>query len=290
MTRKSIAAFAVYIGLAASGWIVQLMSPSSLPRREAEILVLAALVCGAGLAYMSGRREVRGWAVSPLFGGVLLFFVPSVLMEAVEGGVPQFTRAALLVLVPAAVLLISAAREGEGIDLLGLLAACLAGVGGAFLLLPADPALLLGRPLAGLALAAMIASIALGSYLAHAATRSRPLRASLLLLLGPSLVLLCLMMALERSPIVRPSPADAPGLLWGVMSTLLLVYLLREIAPIPFAARYVLVPLVTSLEGFASLRPPIGWRMLVGVALLGYGAVRLLVQGGRRADSSLSLL
>ncbi len=77
--------------------------------------------------------------------------------------------------------------------------------------------------------------------------------------------------------------------MWGAVEVWLLMYLLRAVPPIPLSTRYLLVPLVTALEGVAFVRPRIGWRLMLGAALLLFGSVKLLMQEPQE-DSPLSLL
>ena len=62
---------------------------------------------------------------------------------------------------------------------------------------------------------------------------------------------------------------------------LLTVWLLREMTPVRFAARYLVVPLVTIVEGFLLVRPAWNWTMGAGFVLLAGGCAGLL-----RADSA----
>jgi hypothetical protein len=41
-----------------------------------------------------------------------------------------------------------------------------------------------------------------------------------------------------------------------VVEILLLVWLLREMRPVPFASRYLVIPVATILESFVLMRPP----------------------------------
>jgi drug/metabolite transporter (DMT)-like permease len=61
-----------------------------------------------------------------------------------------------------------------------------------------------------------------------------------------------------------------------VVEILLIVWLLREMPPLRFAARYFLIPLVTVVESFALVRPELTARMGFGTALLAAGAGMLL--------------
>ncbi len=117
------------------------------------------------------------------------------------------------------------------------------------------------------------------------------LRPALLLMVGPSAVLLLAVGSVVRLSWAVPGWVDLVGVLWGAAEVMLLVYLVREMSPVALGARFLLVPLLTTAEGFVLVRPEITWRLLAGALLLGFGAVQLLRQGdGDVRDSPLSLL
>ncbi len=57
----------------------------------------------------------------------------------------------------------------------------------------------------------------------------------------------------------------------------LTVWLLREIDPVRFSARFLVIPLVTIVEGLALLRPEVTGRMVAGMVLLSGGAAWILM-------------
>jgi drug/metabolite transporter (DMT)-like permease len=77
--------------------------------------------------------------------------------------------------------------------------------------------------------------------------------------------------------------------LYNLVELLLLVWLLREMSPVRLAARYLIVPLFTVLEGFYFLRPPMTVRMGAGLVLLVGGAAHLLLSRGWDSDAVLSI-
>jgi len=287
-TRSTTLAFSAYVALAASSWMLQLAYPTSIGDREAEILVLllalgAALLSGPRLVWYRGVGRWRTVA-----SGLLLFGLPTLLADCSQG-ISTLVRVSLLALVPAFVVVVSPAFRGDGDDFLGLLGSSLVGLAGALLLLPADPALLFDKPVSALLLVGAVGSIAVGSCLGHKAMRESPLRRSLILMLGPSLLVLGLVAAVTHPAVLVPRGGDFLALVWGAVEVWLLMYLLRAVPPIPLSTRYLLVPLVTALEGVAFVRPRIGWRLMLGAALLLFGSVKLIMQEPQE-DSPLSLL
>ncbi len=290
MTGNRYAAFCAYVLLAASGWIVQLAFP---PPRSAATSEIAALVLALCASFIFGGPWTPvSWrqAVRAVTAGVLLFGLPSALLGFRGGELPVFTRVSLLALVPAVVVLIATGSQGGGgPDFLGLLGASLAGVGGAFLLLPGDPELLLQRPLAAVIVSGVILSLAVGSYLGHVAANGWSMRTAAVLMLGPSLVLASVMSWPVHPSNLLPDLGEGVSAVASASEFLLLIYLVRIFPPVSLASRYLLAPLVTAVEGLAYVRPAISWRLLLGTLLLVFGSVRLL-RREQVPDSPMSLL
>jgi len=289
VTKRTMVGLCVYLGMVASAWVVQLVSPSSVPESEAEGLVFA-LVLGVGVCVRSGWGEVGGGtAVRAIGSGLLLFGCPSLLSVIPGGGLPSLVRVTLLAVGPVVVLLVRANREVGGRDFLGLLGAALAGLAGVVLLLPVDVGVLVRRPVDGLVFGVVVVAIGVGGYLGHQAAAGLGIKPLVVLLLGPSFLLLCLSGAVHPSNLSVPKWGDVWGLLWGVGETVLLVRLIRTVPPVALATRYLLVPLITVVEGFAVMRPQISGRMVAGMALVVLGSARLLLRGDGGDDSSVSL-
>jgi hypothetical protein len=64
---------------------------------------------------------------------------------------------------------------------------------------------------------------------------------------------------------------------------------LREIRPVEFSARFLVIPLVTILEGAVLLRPEITGRIVMGFILLTGGAVWMLAGRGQVDEEVLTL-
>ena len=119
--------------------------------------------------------------------------------------------------------------------------------------------------------------------------RELPFRSGALLLLGPSLLVKVVIAVYERQGMAQPGLGDGVAIVWRCAELLLLLLLLRRVRPVPFAARYLLIPLVTAVEGAVALRPAITWRLELGAVLVVGGTVRLLKERSRQ-DSPMSLL
>ena len=81
----------------------------------------------------------------------------------------------------------------------------------------------------------------------------------------------------------------SPSSLVDVLEVLLIVWLLRDMAPIRFAARYLAIPLLTILESFVLMRPEWTVRMVSGTILLAAGAGTLLFWKADAEETLLSL-
>ncbi len=289
MRRSIIAGWCAYLVLASSGWILQLAFPASLPAADQNLSVLLAALLWPLLSRPRWSELDPRLSWPAIASGLLLFALPTLLLPLSEHGLPAFTRIALLALVPVCLSVVTASRESSRFDLLTLLAPSLGGLAGVFLLLPASPELLLQSPRATAATAATILSIAIGSYTAHLTTRPLPLRSSLILLLAPSLVVLASISAMTHQGPPLPTLGDLPTLLWGAAEISLLVLLLRTIAPIALSTRYLLVPLLTTIEGCILLKPPLTFRMLFAIASLAVSAALLIGSGRPQPDSPMSL-
>ena len=62
----------------------------------------------------------------------------------------------------------------------------------------------------------------------------------------------------------------------GWIEVLLIVWLLRVMAPVRFSARYLVIPLLTVVESFVVERPEVTVRIVCGTILLAVGAGALL--------------
>ena len=290
MRKRDLAVFLLYVALTASTWMVQLAYASVPPPIYPEALALAiALVC-FGLPRHSRSGVSRPRIAQALLSGLLLFGLPRVLFAAFARGFPQPTQVVFLALVPVAVVLIQSFHETDT-DFTSLLAASLAGVAGLVLVVPTDLAISLREPSSAIFFSVGIVSIAIGSYLGYVAARDLPRRLSVVLMLSPGILLAGLQAVIAHATIRLP---DAGGLLNTALAATQLVfiaYLVGSVSPVAFSARYLLIPLTTTLEGLVYLRPAITWRLIAGLLAMLFGAAKLLIQEDcRRRDSGMLLL
>jgi drug/metabolite transporter (DMT)-like permease len=215
----------------------------------------------------------------------------SALAEAVSASVSQITLATLFTLVPAAVVVLAPYCNLPSAN--RLLAPAILGLAGALLLLPfTQPATLPQAALYALVLAAAVV-VALASIWLHRLLASITLLDAALVCSLTTTVAFAALYLTNRTPwTVSPqllTTEALKSLAFDLPQLLLLLWLLRELPPTRLAARYLVVPLLTVLEGFVLLRPELTLRSLSGAALLTIGAWRLLTAHEPDEEPRLSL-
>lgn len=272
--------FAAYCLLVASEWL--------LPPVSGVIRGLAFAVVGIVASILSGGSSwPRAGSVGRFsFAAVLLVGVPEVAVGWGLRHVASNLWVVVLAVVPATVVLVVAQSSGDGVR--RLLGPALAGLGGALLIVPLDvPGSLIGRvSLAVLVVCAIV--IAIASVWIH--------RLLQVFGLAQSVAVFCLANAL-----VLMAKGFFEGTGWGLsggvwlgvlaqgVEGVLLVVLLRGMSPVWFGARYLVIPLLTVVEGYVVLRPEVTWRMGFGAALLAGSAAVLLLSREVDERGGLSL-
>ena len=297
MGARELSAFGAFCLLSASDWVLPATLPSALPEslRTAAIDAVCAVLFAGASSFSSrsfAREPAAGCRVAGY--GAALFAVPPVISLLAAGRVRDSTGVLLFTLVPVVVLLIQAQRR-SGLGVTAVLPGALAGVGGAALLLPfALPPSTEGKVLLAVLACAGIAA-AYASVQLPVLLREAPILHAATLLCAAAALLNALVASLRWTPL--PELAWLPEterLLASAALTaaqvLLLLVCLRAVRPIPFAARYLLVPLLALGEGLllahGTLSPIVG----TGFALLLGGAVTLLRGAGAESDAPDSIL
>jgi drug/metabolite transporter (DMT)-like permease len=241
-------------------------------------------VLAAGFGFAGVRRGGRGSWLKLAAGAVVMFAVPEVLFAAAGGHVSGLSEILVYLLVPVAVIFVAAQRAagfGAEQNPLALLGPALAALAGAALAIQfAWPPTLAGQ----LWLGAMVASAVAAGWAAvwmHELLAGADVPRAAAVMFGSSGAVagaLC-WVGWSGAPmwdghavtgeVVRLVVVEAPILL-------LTVWLLREMKPVAFSARFFVIPLVTIVESYAVLRPPVSWTTWVGVVLLAGGAAVML--------------
>ena len=286
--------FSVFCLLSSAVWLIPPGTGDALPLLEQQCLLYA--VAGLG-AFLFVKRRVRAriaelhW-VRLAAAGVIFLSVPAVLIESVGSRVLAVNRSAAFALLPAVVVLVTVSRPNAEEEDRRFLAPALMAFGGVLLLLPvALPGS--AREWAML----VVVWLAVGLVAIAGVCIYRLLQAFAVV---DAIALVCLANALfllawcsvTGSLVWQWSGFGAMvsiASLVGLVTLVLLIWLLREMSPVRFAARYLVIPLLTVVEGYIVLRPELTVRMGVGAALLAAGAAWILFSKASGDEAVLSL-
>jgi drug/metabolite transporter (DMT)-like permease len=297
MRRSLWIAFAVLCVLSGTSWAIPREVIDVVPPLEQQGVLFAVL--GLIALAFSGRRvwvRHRRLQCAQLAGAAVGFFgVPMLVAEVARGSLPAISRSALFAMVPIVVVMVLAAGEGPTRAERGarqFLIPALVGLGGLLLLLPLQfSGTARGWVMLGSACVAVVlvgfASIWLYRLL-HGFAAAEAIAivglANALFLLASSAVLEDVIWRVGGL-----SSVISIGSLVDVVEVLLIVWLLREMPPVRFAARYLVIPLLTVLESFVVMRPEWTVRMGFGTVLLAAGAGLLLFLKTGDEETMLSL-
>jgi len=304
ISRAQWVGFFALCWLGASAWLVDQAWPSAAPMAERQglhDLVIAVVLCGVGWKSLRGSLRLSRW--KPLsVASVCLLSLPATAAEAALSGISEGTIAASFALIPAAVVVLVSnfnfGRE-EAMDANRSLAPALIGLAGILLLLPV--ATLGSWRQAGFAVLAVfgVLAAALASVWMYRLLRDFTAidAAAVCCLANAAFLLLVSLLARADGgsrwgagwswnalaiEILRAVCFDLPQIV-------LLMWLMREIAPARFAARFLVVPLLTAIEGYTLLRPEITLRAVGGAALVILGVWRLMTSSQRDEEPGLML-
>jgi hypothetical protein len=285
MTRGIWFAFAALCLLGGSAWVFDEAFPamlSGLFRLAVHNLALAAVF---GVMSLPGKADSRGtswWNVAA--AAIAMIAVPEILASVASGSVSQLTEVLVYMLVPV-VVVVSMAQKAAGFGAvdnpLRMIVPALAGLGGAALVIPASwPPTFTGRAfLVAMSASAVLAGLA-AVWLYELLAQADVLRASAVVA-GSSGAVAGAFCWIGWIGIVDANAAGAGVealrcLLFEGPIILLTVWLLREMRPVAFSARCLLIPLVTIIESYLLMRPAINWTTVAGVILLAVGGFALL--------------
>jgi len=290
-------AFAVLCVLTGTSWAIPREMSDGLPLLEQQGILFG--VVGLTALLFAGRRvwsRNMGLRYVRLAAAAVGFFgVPMVVAEYARGSVPAISRSALFALVPVVVVMAvasggSAGREERGARL--FLMPALAGLGGLLLLLPLQFS---GSPRGWTMLAVICAAVVLvgiASIWLYELLRGFAF-ANAIAVVGLANALFLLGWSAVREEVMWRGKGLASVISFGsladVVEVFLITWLLREMLPIRFAARYLVIPLLTVLESYVVMRP--GWtvRMGFGTVLLAAGGGMLLFLRAGEEETVLSL-
>jgi drug/metabolite transporter (DMT)-like permease len=261
-------AFFLFCLLSSAGWLIPPGVSDEVPGVEREGLLFG--VVGVLFGLKGVRWRGLDWRL--VMGGVGFFGVPVVFFEWAAGSLSGVSRSVGFAMVPLVVVLVVASTGGA---VRRLLAPCLVGLSGVLFLLPVElPEAARGRwMLVGLVLVVvLVAVLSVGMNRLLQSVAWREAVAVVCLSNGVFLLVCC---AAAGSFVWRWSALASVvsvGSLLDLVEVVLLLWLLREMAPVRLAARYRVIPLLTVVEGYLVLRPELTARMGFGFVLLAVGA------------------
>jgi hypothetical protein len=289
--------FVVLCVLSGTSWAIPREMSDELPALEQQGVVFGVVgVIALVFAGCRGWSRNRGLAYARLAAAAVGFFgVPTVVAEYARGGVPAVSRSALFALVPVVVVMVVAAGDTAGREERGarlFLVPALVGLGGLLLLLPLQFS---GSARGWMMLAVVSAAVVLvglASVWLYRLLRGFGLAGAVAIVGLANAVFLLAWSAVREDFVWRGNGLTSVmsiGALVDVVEVGLIVWLLREMPPIRFAARYLVIPLVTVLESFVLMRPEWTVRMVFGTVLLAAGAGALLFWRVAEEETELSL-
>ena len=297
MRWKVVVGFAALCLLSGSSWAIPPAMGDGLPLLEEQGLLFGAIGLTALLfSWRGGWARPDGLLLAQIGGAAVAFFgVPIVVVEYAGASVSSLTRSALFAVVPVVVGLVVAAGDGGTREERGArrsLIPALVGAGGLLLILPLQfSESLRGQVMLALVCAAVVlvgfASVWLYRLLRDVAV----VQAIALVGVANAIFLLGCSAVHEQMVWQWRSLESVVSISSGVdlVEVLLIVWLLREMTPIRFAARYLVIPMVTILESFVFVRPQVTVRIGFGTALLAAGAGMLLFLKDGEEETVLSL-
>jgi hypothetical protein len=289
MMRRAVwIAFAAVCVLSATSWIVP--RSEGLPTLELQGIRYGLI---GVFAFLEARGRVRFGRVGlrVATAGMGFFGVPIVVGEWARFGVPETSRSALFAMVPVVVVMVVAAGDEER-GVRRFLVPALVGLGGLLLLLPLQFSGSVRGRLMQAAVCLVVILVGLSSVWLYRLLRGWTL--------AEALAAVCL----SNAAFLLASTAVRGELVWqwnelasvvslsslvDLVEVVLLVWLLREMMPVRFASRYLVIPLLTLIEGYGLIRPGLTVRVISGLVLLAAGAGMLLFLEVGEEETVLSL-
>jgi drug/metabolite transporter (DMT)-like permease len=294
MKRSVWLVFVVYCLLSSAAWII---APSLERTFFFERQIILFVVVGVGAIAFSGGRlrmlDSRLPWVRLALAGVLFWGVPAYLIRWVESGISSIVTSATFALLPVVVAVctisggVSQDREGWG-----SLTPALAAFGGILLLLPVGlPGSVRGQLMLAVAFVAVVL-VAISGVWMHRLMRGVAIADAAIIVCFANAAFLVICGLVARDFAGGWSGLSAIlSLSSGIdlIQIILVFWLLREMSPVRFGTRYLVIPLLTIVEGYVFLRPEVTARMLVGIVLLTAGAVWILIAKAPDDEVILSL-
>jgi drug/metabolite transporter (DMT)-like permease len=261
--------FAAFCLLAGSTWLLEgyfVAGWAGLFRVCFHDAVVCLALGGVGLARKErlpgrGLWEAAGWSA-------VLFALPPVVFAGAGSSVGSLTRLLVFALVPFLTVFFVAQKDGGDLRLLVPAAVALGGM-----------ALVVPFAWRGSGIGWLVGMVVAAGVVAFAGIRMHSLMRDLPVVWvaaagsgAAALVAGVAWMAMERGPVDWSLREVGAEVGWGLVVdgplVLLTMWLLREMQPVGFAARFLVMPLVTIVGGLVVMRPEVVWTTWVGLGLV----------------------
>jgi len=288
MRRASWIGFIVLCILSATSWVIPHGEELSVFEQQGVRYAVLGLI-----ALLLGGYRGSSWSLGLRLAviGFGFFGIPLAVGEWARGAVPETSRSALFAMVPVVVVMVIAAGDDER-GVRRFLAPALAGLGGLLLILPLGfSGSIRGRLMLGVICAAVVVA-GLSSVWLYRLLRGVALAHAVAVICLTNAVFLLVCSAIRGDFVLRwggLASVISTASLVDVAEVVLIVWLLREMPPVRFAARYLLIPLLTILESFVLIRPEVTVRIACGALLLAVGVGMLLFLKVGDEETVLSL-
>jgi hypothetical protein len=288
--------FAALCILSGTSWAIPEAMADGLSPLERQGIIFGAIGLIALLFAGRGARRLGDVRYARLATAAVSFFgVPTVVAEYAQRSVPSISRSALYAMVPVVVVLSVAAGRTGNLEERGVrrfMVPALIGPGGLLLLLPLGfSGSVYGWLMLGLVCFAVILAGVASVWLYRLLQGIRFSVAVAVAGLANAAFLLC--WSAVREEMVRRwndvASVVSISSMVDVIEILLIVWLFREMRPVRFAARYLVIPLLTVLESYVLMRPEATVRIVFGTILLVAGAGLLLFLKVGEEETVLSL-
>lgn len=294
MKPSRIAGVALLCVLSGSGWLLAQLCPGELGYPFAGCIHFVLIGVIGLLAWLrTGWPRLAARSAGAIaLAGIAVFALPAVVLQVTAGSVSEFFSVALFCSIPVFTVLLLGAWNSTGsggISSRGLIAS-VAGLGGALRLFPVElPTSTRGWVFAAL-LALSCVSIAAACILLHRLLQGARLPAVVAILSFASAAALGSYDTTLGWPVLSLHAVSIQCLrclVFDLPVVWLTVWLLREVSPQRLCARFLLAPLITAAEGYATMRAGIDLTAAIAMLLIAAGGVMLLL--GRESEDVPSL-
>ena len=291
--HRAYGAFLLLCLLLASEWTLEFVFPGSQSRSLFGQGIAYALLALAALPFSrrTSRLQPRSLCIQIAVTSVLFLGLPALVLTVVQG-ISSAVISALFTLTPAIVVLVAASLSNERRDLRSLLLPSLIGLAGALSVLPLTLPASFSGWITFVSILVIVILAAIAAVRLHPLMRSRPFVPALMIAMASNALLLLMWLTLRHEislSSIDLAPQTAALVALRLMEALLILWLVREMMPIQFSARYTVIPFLSICEGGIIIHAGLTLRLIIGAVLLLLATCWLLFAGDKPQTETLSL-